>query len=156
MDIREYLNSRRGDDARKSELLRSAKAEREEAFASMAAATGELDEMIVAARDGLVAVPTQGSAWNAETRYMAGDTVEGGYVALRYNRGKEPSQYLGVYWEIQEDEVIEWESIEDGTILYEGGVVSYDGVIWICTSQHMKSTVYKPKDGSSKWERHGV
>lgn len=120
--------------------------------AELAEARGELELLLSDARSGLNQIPTQGAAWNAETRYTAGDTVEGGYVALRYSRNKSPADYLGTYWAHDEDETIAWESIEDGTVIYEGGVVSYGGKAWRCTAQHFKSSVYKPKENSSKWE----
>ena len=56
--------------------------------ALIAEAHSELDGLIAAARQSLISPPSQGAPWNAEARYTVGDTVEGGYVALRYSRGK--------------------------------------------------------------------
>lgn len=50
-----------------------------------------------------------------------------------------------------EAEIVAWDTIEDGTVIYAGGIVSYNGKTWQCTEQHIKSTVYKPKAGSAKW-----
>lgn len=113
----------------------------------------ELEEMLTAARSGLTPIPTQGDAWDAETRYITGDTVEGRYVALKYSRGKDPTDpaNIGTYWEIQTISYPAWSDLEDGTVITEGTIVTYDGKNWKCTSQHFKSTVYKPKSGSSKW-----
>lgn len=120
--------------------------------AELAEAQNEFESLLADTRNNLVSIPTQGAAWSADTRYIAGDTVEGGYIALKYNRNKKPADYLGTYWEYDEAETIPWESIEDGTVIYEGGVVRYGGKTWRCTAQHFKSSVYKPKENSSKWE----
>lgn len=122
--------------------------------ASLSVAHAELEEVLTAARAGLSPTPTPGAVWNAETRYITGDTVEGGYVALKYNKGKSPADYLGVYWEIQRTTYQAWEDIEDGTVIEIGAVVTYGGKTWKCTEQHIKSTVYKPKAGSSKWSEY--
>lgn len=114
----------------------------------------DLNDVLVAARDGLVPVPTPGEAWSADLRYIAGDTatVDGiSYTALRYSKGKNPPDSPD-YWEVTpEPSYPAWDSIEDGTVIKEGEIVTYNGATWQCTSQHIKSTVYKPKDGSSKW-----
>lgn len=120
--------------------------------AELAETKNEFESLLADTRNNLVSIPTQGAAWNAETRYIAGDTVEGGYVALKYNRNKPPEDNLGTYWAYDEAEIIAWDTIEDGTIIYEGGVVSYGGKTWKCIAQHFKSSVYKPKESSSKWE----
>ena len=59
-----------------------------------------------------------------------------------------------LHWEIVPDiaPVTAWADIADGSVITEGTVVSQDGKMWVCISQHFKSTVYKPKAGSSKWE----
>ena len=44
-----------------------------------------------------------------------------------------------------------WGDIEDGTVIEVDTIVTYNGKTWQCTEQHIKSTVYKPKAGSSKW-----
>lgn len=118
----------------------------------MDAQVNEMEEILTAARAGLTPVPTQGAAWDPEMRYIKGDKVEGGYVALKYNKGKNPQTYLGTYWEIPVVTYPAWEGIEDGTVIEEGKIVTYNAKTWKCISQHIKSTVYKPKEGSSKWE----
>ena len=120
----------------------------------LAAIAADLNEVLIAARDGLVPVPTPGDAWSADLRYIAGDTatVDGiSYTALKYSKGKNPPDSPN-HWEVtQEPAYPAWDSIEDGTVIKEGEIVTYNGATWQCTSQHIKSTVYKPKDGSSKW-----
>lgn len=120
----------------------------------LAAIAADLNEVLIAAREGLVSIPTPGDAWSAELRYIAGDTatVDGvSYTAVRYSKGKNPPDSPD-YWEVTpEPSYPAWDSIEDGTVIKEGEIVTYNGATWQCTSQHIKSTVYKPKDGSSKW-----
>ncbi len=154
MKITEYMANRHAEAVSRREERRAAEAAARATAAELEEARTELAETIAAARDNLISPPEQGAPWNAETRYTAGDTVEGGYIALRYNRNKNPADYLGVYWEHDAAEIVAWDSIEDGTVIYEGGIVSYGGKNWICTAQHIKSTVYKPKAGSSKWSEY--
>ena len=120
----------------------------------LAAIAADLNEVLIAAREGLVSIPTPGDAWSAELRYIAGDTatVDGvSYTALRYSKGKNPPDSPD-YWAVTpEPSYPAWDSIEDGTVIMEGEIVTYDGATWQCTGQHIKSTVYKPKAGSSKW-----
>lgn len=122
----------------------------------LAAIAADLNEVLIAAREGLVSIPTPGDAWSAELRYIAGDTatVDGiSYTALRYSKGKNPPDSPN-HWEItQVSSYPAWDSIEDGTVIMEGEIVTYDGATWQCTSQHIKSIVYKPKAGSSKWQQ---
>lgn len=113
----------------------------------------DLVEVLTAARAGLTPTPTQGAPWDAETRYIAGDTVEG-YVALRYSRGKNPTDHLGTYWAVQTVTYPAWSDIEDGTVIEADTIVTYNGKTWRCTEQHIKSTVYKPKAGSTKWSEY--
>lgn len=116
----------------------------------------DLNEVLIAAREGLVSIPTPGDAWSAELRYIAGDTatVDGiSYTALKYSKGKNPPDSPN-HWEITQTQAYpEWDSIEDGTVIMEGKIVVYDGATWQCISQHIKSTVYKPKASSSKWKQ---
>lgn len=111
----------------------------------------DLVEVLTAARAGLTPTPTQGALWDAETRYITGDTVEGGYVALKYSRNKPPAANLGTYWAVQTVTYPAWSDLEDGTVIEVDTIVTYNGKTWQCTEQHIKSTVYKPKAGSSKW-----
>lgn len=114
----------------------------------------DLNEVLIAAREGLVSIPTPGDAWSADLRYIAGDTatVDGiSYTALRYSKGKNPPDSPD-YWAVTpEPSYPAWDSIEDGTVIMEGEIVTYNGATWQCTSQHIKSNVYKPKSSSSKW-----
>ncbi len=121
--------------------------------ALIAEAHSELDGLIAAARQSLISPPSQGAPWNAETRYIAGDTVEG-YVALKYSRNKPPAANLGTYWAVQTVTYPAWSDIEDGTVIEVDTIVTYNGKTWQCTEQHIKSTVYKPKAGSTKWSEY--
>lgn len=152
MKIQEYNAARHAEAVRRRKERTQAAFEKYEAAAELADARAEIEQILTDTRENLTPVPTQGAAWNAETRYIAGDTVEGGYVALKYSRNKNPADYLGVYWAYDEAEIVAWDTIEDGTIIYEGGMVTYNNKTWKCTAQHMKSSVYKPKSGSTKWE----
>ena len=113
----------------------------------------DLVEVLTAARAGLTPTPTQGAPWDAETRYIAGDTVEG-YVALRYSRNKPPAENLGTYWAVQTVTYPAWGDIEDGTVITEDTIVTHEGKSWRCISQHIKSAVYRPKIDSSKWSEY--
>lgn len=121
-----------------------------------AALASDLNDVLTAARAGLVSVPTPGEAWSADLRYITGDTatVDGvSYTALKYSKGKNPPDSPN-HWEVtQAPSHPAWDSIEDGTVIMEGEIVTYDGATWQCTSQHIKSIVYKPKAGSSKWQQ---
>lgn len=119
-----------------------------------AALASDLNDVLTAARAGLVSVPTPGEAWSADLRYITGDTatVDGvSYTALKYSKGKNPPDSPN-HWEVtQAPSYPAWDSIEDGTVIMEGEIVTYNGATWQCTSQHIKSNVYKPKSSSSKW-----
>ena len=104
----------------------------EQRKSEMDAQVNEMEEILTAARAGLTPVPTQGAAWDPEMRYIKGDKVEGGYVALKYNKGKNPQTYLGTYWEIPVVTYPAWEDIEDGTVIEEGKIVTYNSKTWKC------------------------
>lgn len=110
--------------------------------------------LIADIRNNLVAAPVEGEAWDARKSYITGDTVVddgASYTALRYSRNKKPSENTN-HWAITAPPTVQtWESIEDGTVIMEGTEVEYNGVVWVCTAQHIKSLVYKPKAASSKW-----
>ena len=128
------------------------------AQAELAEARSEVSEILIAAREGLVSPPSPGAPWNAQTHYTTGDTVEGGYVALRYSRGKDPADTanIGVYWEIPQVSYPAWIDIEDGTVITEDTIVTHDGKAWRCISQHIKSAVYKPHADSTKWAAYNA
>ena len=154
MKITEYMANRHAEAVSRREERRAAEAAAHAAAAELEEARTELAETITAARNNLISPPEQGAAWNAETRYTAGDTVEGGYIALRYSRGKNPTDHLGTYWTLQTVTYPAWSDIEDGTVIEVDTIVTYNGKTWQCTEQHIKSTVYKPKAGSSKWSEY--
>lgn len=117
-----------------------------------------VSDALVAARENLTNLPVPGEAWDSSKRYIAGDTVTVDgvtYTALKYSKGKDPTSNPQ-YWEADTGTVTyqEWSSIEDGTVVEVGTIVTDQGSVWICTSQHFKSTVYRPKEGSSKWEAY--
>ena len=113
-----------------------------------------LEQVIEDARAGLVPIPVPGAVWDGAKNYIVGDTATDGgvlYEATHYSKGKRPSESPG-HWKIPEAPTLpDWYSIPDGTIIYEDDEVTCDGVDWRCIMQHMKSTVYKPKAGSSRW-----
>lgn len=115
----------------------------------------EINAILTDARAGLTPIPTPGAEWLPTARYTPGDTVTLGgveYEALRYSRGQSPDT-SSEHWRLVPTEPVypAWADIADGTVITEGMIVTHDGVTWLCASQHIKSTVYKPKAGSSKW-----
>ena len=117
---------------------------------------GDLNEVLQQAREGLVPIPVQGDEWSSELRYITGDValLNGvSYTALKYSKGKRPDESPKHWARTQDPAPAEWDSIEDGTIIEVGTRVLYEGVVWECTSQHIKSPVYRPKGGSSKWTK---
>ena len=153
MKINEYQTSRHAEAVRRRAEREQAAYEAYKAAAELAEAHAELKQLLADARAGLTPTPTQGAPWDAETRYIAGDTVEG-YVALKYSRNKPPAANLGTYWAVQTVTYPAWGDIEDGTVIEVNTIVTYNGKTWQCTEQHIKSTVYKPKAGSSKWSEY--
>lgn len=153
MKISEYQTNRHAEAVRRREERERTAYEAYKAAAELADAHSELDGLIAAARQSLISPPSQGAPWNAEARYIAGDTVEG-YVALKYSRNKPPAANLGTYWAVQTVTYPAWSDIEDGTVIEVDTIVTYNGKTWQCTEQHIKSTVYKPKAGSSKWSEY--
>ena len=119
-----------------------------------------VSEALIAARENLTSLPVPGEAWDAEKRYIAGDTVTVNgvlYTALKYSKGKAP-QSSPKHWQLNTGTSTyqTWDSISDGTLVEVGTIVTHQGQTWICTSQHFKSTVYTPKSGSSKWEAYNA
>ena len=123
---------------------------------AQAATLTDMEQVLADTRAGLTAAPVPGAAWDSAKGYMTGDTATDGgvlYVSARFNRGKQPSLHPG-YWEtVTAPALPAWADIEDGAVITEGTRVTHDGAEWLCTAQHIKSTVYKPKAGSSKWEK---
>lgn len=115
------------------------------------------ESLITSIRENLVSAPVEGEAWDERKSYITGDTatLDGvSYKALRFSRGKRPSDYPE-HWALTPaaDDIRAWDDIEDGTVIEEGTQVTHDGFTWVCTSQHIKSTVYRPKAVSTKWEK---
>ena len=154
MKISEYQTSRHAEAVRRRAERERAAYEAYKAAAELADTHAELEQLLADTRVNLTPTPAQGAPWDAETRYIAGDTVEGGYVAIRYSRGKNPTDHLGTYWTLQTVTYPAWGDIEDGTVIEVDTIVTYNGKTWQCTEQHIKSTVYKPKAGSSRWSEY--
>ena len=97
-----------------------------------------------------------GEAWNDTANYIEGDTVlfDGMlFIALRYSKGRTPSD-SPEYWELKatEETYPQWADLPEGEPVLEGVRCWQDGILWECIMQHIKSTVYKPKAGSSRWQ----
>ena len=153
MKISEYQTNLHAEAVRRRAERERAAYEAYKAAAELADTHAELEQLLADTRVNLAPTPTQGAPWDAETRYITGDTVEG-YVALKYSRNKPPAANLGTYWAVQTVTYPAWGDIEDGTVIEADTIVTYNGKTWQCTEQHIKSTVYKPKAGSSKWSEY--
>ena len=97
-----------------------------------------------------------GEVWSETANYIEGDTVlfDGVlYIALRYSKGRVPSD-SPEHWELKatEETYPQWADLPEGEPVLEGVRCWQDGVLWECIMQHIKSTVYKPKAGSSRWQ----
>lgn len=117
----------------------------------------DLAAVLADARAGLAPIPTPGAEWSPTTRYTTGDTAMHGsvlYTAAKYSRGKSPADNPDCWASPSAPTYQVWGDITDGTVIAEGTIVTHGGATWVCTSQHIKSTVYKPKAGSSKWEAY--
>ena len=115
------------------------------------------ESIITSIRENLVSAPVEGEAWNERKSYITGDTATDdgvSYTALRFSRGKRPSEHPE-HWALTPAavDIPEWADIPDGTVIEEGTQVTHEGFTWVCTSQHFKSTVYRPKAVSAKWEK---
>mgnify|MGYP001004528352 CR=1 FL=1 len=128
-----------------------------EVKAEIVAQNTETEKTIIEGiRENLVSPPQDGEEWSERKSYIEGDVVTfkgKSLTATHYSRGKSPAEYPD-FWKVKptEEAVKAWADIPDGTVIAEGEKVTQDGKTWICKSQHIKSTVYKPKAGSSKWE----
>lgn len=107
-------------------------------------------------RNNLTSAPVDGEQWDEKKAYISGDTVtEDGtsYTAIKFSRGKRPSENPERWTLTPTAEIPTWESLEDGSVVLAGTQVTYGGFTWVCTDQHIKSAVYKPKAVSTKWEK---
>lgn len=138
-------------DALKSRINET-KAKRVEAEAAAGAAEQTLADTLKQARAGLVAAPVAGGAWDEAKVYIADDEVmDGGtsYVAVKFSRGKRPSEYPS-HWAGKTASAIPlWDDLQG--VVTVGTKAMYDGQVWTCIDQHIKSVVSKPKAGSTKW-----
>ena len=127
----------------------------ERARADLEAVRADAAQILQDARAGLISPPAQGDPWSVTARYITGDTctVDGAtYVAQRYSRGKAPADSPDC-WQVAPvtPTYQAWADITGGTVIKVDTIVTHEGGTWKCVSQHFKSTVYRPKAGSSKW-----
>ena len=114
-----------------------------------------LENILADERAGLVPLPVQGEEWDKAKRYIAGDLVMSkgvAYIAERFSQG-EPPVDNPKYWMVKPDVATYpmWSELPEG-VVEEGVRCTEAGKDWECIMQHIKSTVYKPKDGSSRWK----
>ena len=117
----------------------------------------DLATVLSDARAGLTPIPTPGAEWSPTARYTTGDTatMDGVlYTAIKYSRGKSPADNPDCWAPPSAPTYQAWADITDGTVIADGTIVTHGGATWQCTSQHIKSMVYKPKAGSSKWQAY--
>ena len=142
--------------AGKRNELETAQLEAATAKAELAQADETLVNVLADARKGLVPAPVQGEEWDKAKRYIAGDLVMSkgiAYIAERFSQGKAPADHPDC-WMVKPDVVTYplWTEIPDGTVIEEGARCVEAGKTWECIMQHIKSTVYKPKAGSTRWK----
>ncbi len=103
--------------------------------------------------DGLIAVPQSSEEWRNNANYITGDlTTEAGalYEALRHSKNKQPSTSTQ-HWKMWEEHAVPtWEELPEG-IITKDTQCTYEGHLWTCTKQHLKSVVYTPESGSKYW-----
>lgn len=137
---------------RSAEALSALKlAHRRELEDSLKSLEMELEETILSHRGD--SNPKLEAAWDPNERYVTGDQVTG-YIALRFSRGKKPEENLGTYWSPKSDvkTPVDWESIPNRSTIERLTLVTCDGKTWVCVAPHLKSLVFRPKVGSTKWE----
>ena len=144
----------RGGNVDISEELATFKAQLKEELSAEVEANAE--SLLSDVRNNLTSAPVEGEEWDEKKAYITGDTVteEGtSYTAIKFSRGKRPSENPERWTVTTTGEIPSWESIEDGSVVLVGTQVTYEGFTWVCKDQHIKSAVYKPKAVSSKWEK---
>jgi len=123
------------------------------------------EQLLKDTRDGLAPVPKNGEPWKVNLAYTTTMTCThtgSTWEALKFTRGNEPGSSPN-HWKVKEVEKYPlWTSFSDGTVIYgkdsddkPAQIVEDQGYIWICLVQHFKSTMYRPKDGSTRWEKMG-
>ncbi len=104
--------------------------------------------------------PTEGANWSENIRYLKDEVVTGlvtgsKYKALKQSKNKPPEDNPSL-WELLSDtpSYTNWDDIGDGTVIEKDTIVHYPtgGQLWKCSKQHVKSAVYEPKEGSSRWD----
>ena len=93
---------------------------------------------------------TFSTAASVAVSFVSGANYLGEAPAIEASKTYEFDVYNGV-WAVQTATYPAWGDIEDGTVIEVDTIVTYNGKTWQCTEQHIKSTVYKPKAGSTKW-----
>ena len=133
--------------------LEAVVAQKEAALAEQVRRTVSLQEELAEkesianeAIQALRGTPVQGEDWDAAKLYRQGDTVRHGgvmYEAARLSKGKEPGK--DACWvvmpEVAEKPVLDWESMETGTAIAIGDLVSLGDKTYRCIKAHAKSQV---------------
>lgn len=121
----------------------------------------DFESVLLAAREGLLAVPKPGEDWDAEKWYRTGDTVK--YAGATYEcektcKGREPSTTL-LFWkeigqttETKPVEIVEWESIPAQADIEVGTIVTHAGKNYKCIAEH-KKTVLRQVTNTNFWEQ---
>ena len=113
------------------------------------------EQELIDTRSNAREIPKDGDAWYKDRLYTQGMTATFGgltWVALKWSLGKQPD-ISPEHWEVEKKaELPTWDSLPEGQPVLEGVRVMHCGAEWVCIMQHIKSTVYKPKDGSTRWE----
>ena len=130
-----------------------------EDYKTLDAENRALNSALVAQREDLRTIPTDGEEWRDGVLYTADMTVTRKgvkYTALRWNQDKPPDKYPEYWAVVVAPSYPHWDTlsglIEKGTrCMYPDG----DGkeTVWECQLAHNKFSTFKPKDGSEQWER---
>ena len=115
-------------------------------IAELALREAEVDDILQTVRDGLLAIPVPGEAWDNRKWYIGGDVVTHGglrYEALITCKGKEPGVEDGCWTELPEEApvVLVWADIPSGTPIAIGDLVTHADKIYRCIKAHTKSAI---------------
>ncbi len=109
----------------------------------------------------LTSIPQPGELYREKTTYILGDSVTGSdgieyvYILDKARKGKDPTlpENIGVYWKVKpvSPEYQEWDSYPELFEFSKNYITSHNSLLWICDKQHLKSVLYEPKEGSSRW-----
>ena len=108
---------------------------------------------------GISVTPTPGALYDPEMRYLRDDTcisrVDGKtYKALRYLKDQSPEDFPQFWEEVPSTAVyLAWVDDPEMFQFYEGDLRTHEGFLWESQTQHLKSSVTRPRDGSSHWTK---